>query len=105
MLIRALQRDGHYVFVAADLMRGASDDVVAETATAERRLLITEDFGFGDRAVRGGAVPEGLLLVHCRNLDLWQAAERVAALVKASGDELGGRLTVVEDDRVRSRQL
>jgi predicted nuclease of predicted toxin-antitoxin system len=46
-LVQALRTAGHDVRLAAVDMRGEDDDVVAEAALADRRVLITKDRDFG----------------------------------------------------------
>lgn len=104
-LIDALRRAGHDVLAVADVARGAADDKVTALARAERRILFTEDRGFGDKAVRLGALPEGLVLLACQSMSLYDAAERTAAVVAERGERLRGRLTVVQREKVRARAI
>jgi len=49
-VVRALRDAGHDVTMVKDRCRGAEDEAVAALALSEKRVLITEDKGFGQIA-------------------------------------------------------
>ena len=46
-VVRSLKDAGHDVVAVAEILRGASDEVVIDLAASKRRILITEDKDFG----------------------------------------------------------
>jgi len=52
---RWLKQQGHDVFSVYDQARGIGDDRVIEIAQIERRILITNDRGFGDKSFANDA--------------------------------------------------
>jgi predicted nuclease of predicted toxin-antitoxin system len=49
---RWLEQQGHDVFSVYDQARGIDDERVIEIAQIERRILITNDRGFGEKVFR-----------------------------------------------------
>lgn len=78
---------------------GASDDEVVEIASADRRVVITSDKGFGERVVRRG-LPLGIILLRLQTLT---PDEHVAVALRAilSRDDWDQYLSVVEPRRIR----
>lgn len=96
--------DGVYV---ADMRPVAPDVDVLAWAVDESRVLITEDYDFGElvfhRQLRAEAVvtiAPGVL-----GADLLEDAKSLAERLSAASAELVGRLTIVERKRFRQRPL
>lgn len=58
-----LERQGHDVFSVFDTARGASDSWVLEKAFLEKRILVTNDKGFGERVFRSRSSHHGVVLL------------------------------------------
>ena len=101
----ALRASGHDVLYIAETDAAASDSEVAARATAENRIVVTQDYDFGEMAVRERAITTGVLLIACQALPIAERAARVADVVSSAGDTLLGNLIVVERRRVRQRPL
>ncbi len=84
---------------------GAADEDVVAWARRERRVLLTFDKDFGAIAYdRGVSAPSGVILLRISTPSPEHVAQAVAeALEKHPGWE--GSFSVIEDARVRRRQL
>lgn len=66
----------------------------------ERRCLVTFDLDFADTRRYPPAEFSGLVILRLRHRTMPRQIERITHIV-SSGEELAGRLWIVEDDRVR----
>lgn len=104
-LIQQLRDAGHDVVAVVEVLPKAHDREIAAFATKDSRLLITEDYDFGEIAVRHGAVTHGVLLVDPSDTPLDERPRRVLAILSQDGESLGRRLTIVAGTRIRRRRL
>ncbi|HEX3886663.1 MAG TPA: DUF5615 family PIN-like protein [Phenylobacterium sp.] len=77
----------------------------ADLAFEQGRVIVCEDFDFGDLAVRDKVPMIGVILVACPNQTIHERAARLLEVVADLGDRLLGALTRVETRRVRQRPL
>ncbi len=75
-IVARLLNDGWDVVRTVDLCPGADDDIVLDQAVASGRVLLTEDFDFGDLVVRRGLPAAGVVVL---DLDRLSARRRVGA--------------------------
>ena len=105
VLVRQLRERGHEVVWIRDVQPGATDEDVVARATRETRVLLTFDKDFGEIAYRTGvAAPSGVILVRIST----PGPDAVATVVIETLDEYPGwegAFSVIEDTRVRRRQL
>ena len=86
---------------------GLPDEEVLHQANTSRRILITMDYGFGERVIRHVEKAEGVVLIANTTLDrrdpnrFTSLAERLQALQNT----LRGHLTVIDAKRTRARHL
>jgi predicted nuclease of predicted toxin-antitoxin system len=103
--VAALRAHGHDVLWIRESKTGASDAVILELAQRDRRVLVTADTDFGERAFHSGLPAQcGVVLVR---LD-WAEPDgdnRAVATALSSRDDWSGVFAVVERDRVRIRPL
>jgi len=104
-LVEELRRHGADVVYAKEVCPGASDVDVLRLATASRRVLLTDDQGFGELAVRQSQPAAGIIILSLYQLPTGVRERRAAARILALGDACHGQLTIVEPGRVRSRPL
>lgn len=104
-LARALVEQGHDAVHVSDIARGAADRDLATRADAEDRLIVTEDFDFGELAVRFATPRTGVVIVSCRGLSPVETIARAVEGIREAGDALRGHLTSIEAERVRRRRL
>jgi predicted nuclease of predicted toxin-antitoxin system len=104
----ALARRGHDVSWAAQVCPGADDERMMVLAFQERRIVVTLDRGVGSSAVSGDRSAVGVIRLNADETgnDLLVFAERVAERLSAMAEsEILGKLTVLEPDRTRQRDL
>lgn len=105
----------------ADALRQLFEDVVSvgETSPAapdrdvlwravqERRILVTEDYDFGELVFRQGLDADAIVIIApgVLGFDLIEDARRVADRIHLASDSLSGNLTIVERKRLRQRAL
>lgn len=96
---------GHDVAYVREDARGADDATILSRARREQRLVLTFDLDFGSLAVRSDA-PEaiGVILLRLAGSSPELDCATVVAAIADATDWLGS-LVVVEDDRVRVRDL
>ena len=100
--VQSLKEKGFHVQSVAELMRGASDEEVAERARRENKVVVTMDKDFGRIAVASG-IP-GLLLVRVPHLGKRLASLLLSVLEKVN--DLYGYITVVDrNGRIRRRPI
>ena len=98
-----LRELGHDVLFVPDAARGATDLELAALADAEDRIVVSEDFDFGELAVRRLSPRTGVVVVFCPGLRPADRATRVGAIIAELGDALRGHLTVVSEAGLRRR--
>ncbi len=101
-VVQSLRKRGFHVQSVAELMRGATDEEVAERARKEDKVVVTMDKDFGRFAV-ASEIP-GLLLVRVPHVGERLVEILVSVLEKV--ENLYGYITVVDrNGRIRRRPL
>lgn len=83
----------------------ATDADLALLAEREDRIVVTQDYDFGEMAVREHTVTTGVMMIACNTLPIIERAARVAEVARSNAAELQGALIVVERRRIRRRVL
>jgi predicted nuclease of predicted toxin-antitoxin system len=104
-IVAALRAAGHDVLHALESHAGSSDRSLAELAEREDRIVITEDYDFGELAVRGRLSLPGLIILFLNEVTSDIRAERVLEIVERVHEGLHGQLTIIDARRTRQRQL
>jgi hypothetical protein len=91
-IARALADAGYDLAFVAGASAGLSDTGVAARASEDGRVIVTQDYDFGELAVRD-ALPAA------------ERVERVRAVLGSLVEPLEGHLTIVEPRRLRRRAL
>jgi len=99
----SLREAGHDVRYIAETDRQLSDDAVATLAIEEDRIVATADYDFGELVVRHGRRLPGVVLLASSDWLIDRQTQRLIEEVAQAGDNLRGILTIVEDERLRSR--
>ena len=84
---------------------GAPDTVVADRAAAEDRVVISEDYDFGELAIRHRLPLPGLVLLAFGRQPTAIRISRTLDVVSGKGDDLRGRLPIIEPQSQRTRAL
>ena len=104
-LVAALRAAGHDVVYIRESHPAVPDDRVIALARELDRIIVTEDFGFGERAVRYREPMPGLVTLAFGREN---AAEQVAIVLAQfeAGEEFHrGRITTIDGVRARHRLL
>jgi predicted nuclease of predicted toxin-antitoxin system len=104
-LAEALTGAGHDVAVAQADHQGVADRDLASLAIEDDRILVSEDYDFGELAVREGMAIPGVILVSIAAPRAAEKAARLVWLVETDGDRLSDHLTILYADDVRRRRL
>ena len=106
-LVDALRNRGHDVVWVKETSPGLDDPSVLEVATADNRIVVTEDRDFGTLTVlqHQPAVGVVILAVSEFDPDMRTIAEHAATVMTELGDDLAGNLTVIQPKRIRQRKL
>jgi len=101
----ALRQQGHDVTWIREDAPGSSDPEVLELAQQQGRVVVTFDKDFGEFAFhRGLAASAGVVLFRI-TLSSPDHAIRAAVAAFASRPDWSGQFAVVEDHRIRLREL
>lgn len=104
-VIRELRRTGHDVVSVAESSAGASDEDVASLASADHRLLLTEDRDFGRLFFARLKAAEGVIYLRYPAGTRRDFARSVANLVADEGESLIGAFVVMQPGRRRISRL
>ncbi len=104
-IVERLRADGHDVRYAAETDRSAADADLLAIAFAERRIVITEDFDFGELLIRDRRPSTGAVILFLPKLKPEERAERLAIALSASNFDFEGAISVVEARRIRQRRF
>jgi predicted nuclease of predicted toxin-antitoxin system len=106
-LIECLREAGHDVTAIFESKSGIPDYLVLALSADENRILVTEDYDFGELLIRWNRRAFGVVIiapdvVDGATIDVFRAlADRLSEL----GESLTGCLTMIESDRTRQRAL
>ena len=103
--VEALRQNGHDVVWVRVKSPGISDPEVLSRAQAENRILLTFDKDFGELAFRSNLPASvGIILFRIKAPSGSVVAEKVAKVISLR-DDWYGHFTVVEEDKIRMREL
>jgi predicted nuclease of predicted toxin-antitoxin system len=104
-IVSALREAGHDVNYVIEISPEISDLEAAALAQAQRRVLVTEDYDFGELAVRHHVRMPGLVILALLDQPRDFRVRRMLETVARFADDLYGQITVVELNRERVRPL
>lgn len=104
-VVDALRAADHDATYAADDHRRADDAALVALAEAESRIIVTEDFDFGELLIRRQLKAPGAVVLHLPRSTPDERVARLVEIVKSASIELVGRLTIVSYRQVRQRGL
>lgn len=81
------------------------DRQLLETAFEERRILLTEDFDFGELLIREGCPSHGAIVLFLPQLPPADRAKRLLAVLSGPAVEFEAAVTIVESRRIRQRRV
>ena len=105
LIVEGLRSRGFDVADAKEICQGDTDERALAMAASAGRILITDDRGFGELAVRHERPAAGVIIPALYALPAGvrenYAIERIAAIAA----DCEGRLVIVEPGRVRTRPI
>lgn len=104
-IVERLREAGFDVRYAAETDARASDTDLIDLASSEERILITEDFDFGDLVFRDMLKVPGAVIMFLPGLVPQARAERLLRILQSPNLVFHGKLTVIGKRRVRQRNL
>jgi len=104
-LAETLRALGHDVRYAPEAGAGLTDEIHAEIAISERRVVITSDYDFGELAMRGLRPFAGVVLIAPVGVRMAAVAEALALRIDQMQEDLKGYLTILEKKRTRRRPI
>lgn len=90
---------------AAESDTASSDLALLEIANAERRVIVTEDFDFGDLVFRDGMQAPGIVIVFLPVQTPEERAGRLLRTLQTPDLTFAGKLTIIGSRRIRQRPL
>ncbi len=100
--LRELAFDVRY---AAETDAQSSDIDLLALANAESRIILTEDFDFGELLIRQGLEAPGAIILFMPELTPEERAVRAVQILPSQGFDPVGQLVIVSAGRVRLRRL
>ena len=95
-VVQHMRRSGADVIYAKEICPGAPDPDVLRQATKDGRILITDDHGFGELAVRQTQPAAGIIILALYQLPTGERERRAAARILALADACYGDLVIIE---------
>lgn len=100
-----LEQQGHDVFSVYDQARGIDDDKIIEIAEIERRILITNDRGFGEKVFRERRPHHGVVFLRLANERAVNKIRVLDQFFNVHSDTIKDRFVVVTETRVRFAKI
>lgn len=104
-IVVRLRTEGYDVRYAAEDASSAQDRVLLQVALAERRLIVTEDFDFGELLIRDRLSSIGAIVLFMPKLTPQERAARLSAAFTDPSLDFENKISIVEPQRVRQRRL
>ncbi len=104
-VVRTLENEGHDIRWIRIESPGISDIEVIRVAYQEERIILTYDKDFGELVVKDNRYPSyGIILFRLSRMDPYQMAGYIMDVL-GSRKDWAGHFSVVEEDRIRMREL
>jgi predicted nuclease of predicted toxin-antitoxin system len=106
-IVAQLRIAGHDVADVPVSLRGADDETILARSVSENRVLLTQDYDFGDLAFKLRKRAVGIVIVARSSFSgtLEEVAAQVVERLGQLGDATEGKLTVLEAHRSRQREF
>ena len=98
---------GHDVIWVQDVCPAADDQKVLALATAEDRIVVSQDWDFGELVIRFALPAKGVVIVPVQAFEvtLDAIAKYATDVIQQLGESCVGTLTVIEPHKTRQRHL
>lgn len=106
-LVSLLRANGDDVAWVRELQRGVTDTTVLEWSAEQHRVLITEDFDYGELIFAGGRPAVGVVIVMLSTFgERWETlVPLVVQRLIENQDRFEGNISVLEHGRIKLRPL
>jgi predicted nuclease of predicted toxin-antitoxin system len=104
-VVEGLRQAGHDVVWIADSHGQISDRAVLSLAQSEDRILLTEDFDFGDLLIRDRMAAPGAIILHMPGATPLQRSQKLIRVLNNPDIRFEGHLAIIDKRRVRLRPL
>ncbi len=105
LIVEGLMDAGCDVVTAYDLSRGKPDEDVLALAAAGGRVVVTEDWGFGELAVRLRQPAAGVIILSLYQLPAGAREQYAIERILETAAGVAGHLAIIEPGRTRLRPL
>jgi predicted nuclease of predicted toxin-antitoxin system len=105
LIVGGLRSLGFDVVDAKEICQGDSDDRALAFAAAASRVLITDDRGFGELAVRHRQPAAGVIILMLYALSSGTRENYAVERIASVANECEGKLVIIEPGRVRTRPI
>ena len=105
LIVDGLAQHGFDIIDAKAVCRGDDDERVLALAAAAGRIVITDDWGFGEMTVRHGQPAAGVIILSLYALSAGARESTAIARIIEIADQAAGHLTIIEPGRIRRRPL
>ena len=105
LIVEGLAKRGFDIIDAKVVCKGDDDERVLALAAAEGRIVITDDWGFGEMTVRHGKPAAGVIIVSLYALSSGARETIAIERIVEIADQSPGHLTIIEPSRIRRRPL
>ncbi len=104
-IVRDLRERGFDVIEAKDVCQGDSDSIALYLSKAEGRIMITDDWGIGELAVRERHPALGVIIFGLYALPMPARETYAVEKIIENADKFEGHIAIIEPGRVRFRPL
>lgn len=105
LVARGLSDADHNLLRLPERLHATDDIHIAAYAIEVGRIVLTQDYDFGEIAVRHGVAVPGVLLLSCQSLPMDERILRVVAGANDAEELYLDHLTIIEPRRLRRRRL
>lgn len=105
MIVAGLIERGYDVIDAKFVCRGDNDECVLSLSVAAGRIVITDDWGFGEMTVRHGQPAAGVIILSLFALSAGARETYAIERISEIADRALGHLSIIEPGRIRVRPL
>ncbi len=104
-VVQGLRSEGLDVVYAKEVCPGKGDSEVLRLAAEAGRILVTDDLGFGELAVRRGQPAAGVVILSLHQMPVGARERYAVRRIRRLGDGANNHLAVIEPGRIRLRPL
>ena len=105
LIVEGLAQRGYDIVDAKNVCKGDDDERVLSLAAAAGRVVITDDWGFGEMTVRHERPAVGVIILSVYAFSAGVRESYAVEKIEEIADQATGHLTIIEPGRVRRRPL